>query len=145
MCLKSRCYSHAIHMSWSMSSMHTNFWFVQTEVKQRILNINRSCIIEHNLLLLLVSYKLIFRFFSQKRLESEQFPTISPISVTKTLLLKNVLKWKKKKKKPKHFFSRIYFVLSMIQFITLFFKFIKDSSLSTTCYFSNTKQFRQDS
>lgn len=121
MSLKSRCYSQAIRMSWSMSSMHANFWFVQIEVKQRILNINRSCIIENNLLLLLVSYKLIFKFSHRRDSKVNN----SPISVTKEkklLLLKNALKWKKQKtKKPKYFFPESILYLAWYNFLLLYF------------------------
>lgn len=89
----SRHSSWAIHGYWSMSSMHTNL-LVQTEVKQRtILNINRSCIIKTNLLLLLISqaFKFSHRRDPQANFSDFRHQKIK-LFLSNPFLVKNVLK-----------------------------------------------------
>lgn len=105
------------------------------KTRQKILNINRSCIIKTNLLLL-ISYKLIFKFAHKKDSTANNLSNFSHLKIellcSKPLLVKNILKWRKT-----FFPQNLHLVLSVIQFITLFFKFRKNSSLSTIwCFFS---------
>lgn len=106
---------------------------------------NRSCIIKTNLLLLLISCKLTFKLLHKKGLKANNFSRCSHLKtklpLSKPLLVKNVLKWRKT-----FFPQNLHFVLSMIEFlITLFFKFRKNSNLSTIWYFfqiqSSTNRF----